>query len=59
MDGKEQLGFHSIRDLLNVTLVMSRKILEVQKNSRHKCYEIDDLAEHARQIINEIGRRGI
>jgi len=58
MDGKK-INHHSIRELLNVTLVMSRKILEIQKDSRHKCYEIDDLAEHARQIISELGRRGI
>lgn len=49
--------YHTPKELLNVALCMAKKIMRIQKDSSIKCYEIDDLALHAQQIIMEVEHR--
>lgn len=52
-------GHHSPRQLLNVALCMAQKIMRIQRDKSIACYEIDDLAQHAQQIIMEVEEREI
>lgn len=49
--------YHKPKELLNVALCMAKKIMRIKKDGNHDCYEIDDLAAHAQQIIMEVEQR--
>ena len=45
---------HSLDEILDVALCMAKKVLVLQQDPTKKCYELDDIAEHAKQITYEL-----